>query len=192
MSCGLDARLREYARATSVLVGVKVGSGFALVCGFEAIAAVAKVIADVIRRMPPALQIVVGLLAAAFLIHPQSREKIFGWLKDGLAFVERAKPFFLALAEDFAEATVAAQSAEKTIRATIPPLRRTRVPVVVVARQVCLRAGEPLSLPEIQSRVLRAGYSTRSRTFPAYLKRILRTNHEFVEVSAGLWTTAAA
>lgn len=192
MSGGLDARLREYARATSVLVGAKVGSGFVLVCGFEAITALCKAIADMIRRMPPALQIILGLMAAAFLIHPQSREKIFGWLKDGLAFVERAKPFFLTLAEDFAEATIIAQGAEKTIRAAIPPLPLRRVPAVVVARQVCLRAGEPLSLSEIESRVIRAGYSTRSRTFSAYLKRILRANHEFVEVSAGLWMMGAA
>jgi len=189
---GLDARLREYARATSVLVGVKVGTGFALICGFETIAALAKILADAIRKMPPALQIVAGLLVAAFLIHPQSREKIFGWLKNGLAFLERVKPFFLALAEDFAEATVTAQGAEKTIRATIPALPRTRVPVVVVARQVCLRASEPLSVPEIHSRVLRAGYRTRSRTFSTYLKRVLRTNAEFVEVSTGLWRMAAA
>jgi len=192
MSCGIDARLREYARATSVLVGVKVGSGVALLCGFEAIAALTKIITNAIRRMPPSLQVVVGLLAAAFLVHPQSREKILGWLKNGLALVERAKPFLLTVAENFAEATVAAQRAEETIRATIPPLQRTRVPVVVVARQVCLRAGEPLSLSEIHSRVLRAGYTTRSQTFSAYLKRVLRTNHEFVEVSVGNWMMRTA
>jgi len=117
---------------------------------------------------------------------------MFGWLKNGLALVERAKPFLLTVAENFAEANVAAQSAEKTIRATIPFLPRTRVPVVVVARQVCLRAGEPLSLSEIHSRVLRAGYSTRSQTFSAYLKRVLRTNREFVEVSAGIWILRTA
>ena len=192
MSGGLDAQLREYARATSVLVGVKVGSGLAVLCGFEGIAALIKIITDGIRRLPPSIRVLVGLLIAALLIHPQSREKMFGWLKNGLALVERAKPFLLTVAENFAEANVAAQSAEKTIRATIPFLPRTRVPVVVVARQVCLRAGEPLSLSEIHSRVLRAGYSTRSQTFSAYLKRVLRTNREFVEVSAGIWILRTA
>jgi hypothetical protein len=56
-----------------------------------------------------------------------------------------------------------------------------------------LKFGEPLNgnpepSPERQSRIISAGYVSRSVRFRSYLGLLLRRSNGFVEVSPGLWT----
>lgn len=192
MMAGLDNSLRNYARATSILVGVKVGSGFAVVCSLEVLVALGRVIIEGIQRIPPVVKVCIGLAVAGLLLHPKSRERLLGWLKQALTLVERAQPVLASVShkaiKGLSSVADTAKSAEQTIRAALPAVTKPRAPALVMARAVCLKAGAPLQLAEIERRVRSAGYTTRARNFAAYLKRILRENPEFVEMSAGLWT----
>jgi hypothetical protein len=196
MAGGLDNSLRDYARATSILVGVKVGSGFAVLCGLEMLAALVRATFEGIQKIPPKLKVCIGLVVMGLLLHPKSREHLLGRLKQGLALVDKARPVMVSISRDAIKELVSAaqraKDAEQTIRAAIPTVVKPRVPAVVMARVVCLKAGEPLPLAEIEKRVRNAGYSTRARNFAAYLKRILRQNSEFIEISSGSWTLRVA
>jgi hypothetical protein len=196
MAGGLDNSIRDYARATSILVGVKVGSGFAVVCGLEILAALGRAAIEGIQKIPPILKVCISLAIVGLFLHPKSRERLLGWLKQGLALVEKARPVVVSVSRDafkgLVSAAQTARSAEQSIRAAIPTVVKSRVPAVVMARVVCLKAGEPLPLAEIEKRVRSAGYSTRARNFAAHLKKILRQNSEFIEISSGLWTLQAA
>jgi hypothetical protein len=197
MAGGLDSSLRDYARATSVLVGVKVGSGLAVLCGLEILTALGRAAIEGVQKIPPIIKACIGLTIVGLLLHPKSRERLLGWLRQGLALVERAKPVVASLSRDalkeLSSAAQVAKNSEQAIRAAIPAaITKTRVPAVVMARVVCLKADEPLPLAEIEKRVRSAGHSTRARNFSDYLKRILRRNSEFVETSTGLWTLRTA
>jgi hypothetical protein len=193
---GLDKSLRDYARATSILVGAKAGSGFAVLCGIEILTAVVRAGIEEIRRIPPVLKVCITLAIIGLLLHSKSRERLLGWLKQGLALLERVKPVVVSISRDavkeLADAARTAKSTELVIREAIPTVVKPRVSAVVMVRVVCLKAGEPLPLSEIEKRVRGAGYLTRSRNFGAYLRKILRQNSEFVEVATGLWTLRAA
>jgi hypothetical protein len=192
MAEGLDNSLRDYARATSILVGVKVGSGFAVLCGIEIIAALCKAGIEGIRKIPPTLRVSIGLAIAGLLLHPKSRERLLALLKQGLAFLGRAKPMVASISQDalknIGSAAQTAKTAEQAIRAAIPAVAKPRMPALIMVRAVCLKAGEPLPLSEIEKRVRSAGHPTRARDFKAYLKVILQRNEEFIEISSGLWT----
>jgi hypothetical protein len=196
MAGGLDNSLRDYARATSILVGVKVGSGFAILCGLEVLMALVRASIEGIQKMPPKLKVCIGLVVMGLLLHPKSRERLLRWLKQGSALVEKARPVVVSISrnalKELVSAAQMAKDAEQTIRAAIPTVVKPRVSAVVMARVVCLKAGEPLPLAEIEKRVRSAGYSTRARNFAAYLKKILRQNSEFIEISSGSWTLRAA
>lgn len=191
MAAGLDVTLRDYARDTSILVGVKIGSTFTIVCGYEILVEVCKGLIEGIRKIPPAIMLVVGLGIVGLLLHAKSRERLLAWLREGHALWERISPEIFALSrnaiEELAATAQAAKNAEQTVRASIPSSPRRRLSAVVVVRKVFLKAAEPLALPEIEKRVLDAGYTTRARNFARYLRTILRGNPEFAETSSGLW-----
>ena len=76
MPSGLDRILRDYARATTVILTVKLGSGFAMVIGGHVVYALASLIADLVRKLPPILKILLAACAAIALLHPDSRKRI--------------------------------------------------------------------------------------------------------------------
>jgi hypothetical protein len=60
------------------------------------------------------------------------------------------------------------------------------------ARLICLRSDEPLAVDEIARRILANGYSSRSKTFTDYVRRLLRQDDRFVANAGGLWMLHAA
>lgn len=78
----LDVVLRDYARSTSILVTMKVGSGFALTVGVQALVEIVRVIVDIIRGLPPVVKLILGICVTAIVMHPTSREKLAQSLKE--------------------------------------------------------------------------------------------------------------
>jgi hypothetical protein len=56
----------------------------------------------------------------------------------------------------------------------------------------CLRSEEPLAADEIARRILPNGYSSRSKTFTVYVRRLLKQDGSFVANAEGLWMLRAA
>jgi hypothetical protein len=189
MAPSLDRVLRNYARATSVLVTVRVGSGFAILGGVEILSALFNAAASTIRALPLAVKIVLAVGLAVLLLHPQARRGLVLFLGESWRRLQRSSPVLLSLAKGALEAIADSANLERettrTIEAELHP--GSRRPVLARARVVCMRACEPLSLDEIAQRILNSGYVSRAKNFKAYVRRLLRKDSGFVETVPGRW-----
>lgn len=189
----LDEPLRDYARSTSVIVTVKLGSGLALTFSIMAFVEMVKGITEIIRKLPPIVKIMLLTAVAFALLHPGSREKLIRWAKIVWERLKEAKPVLLPVLEDAAKHLHEAMTTSKTTREAISsrlPIRRKKT-ALDYARQICLRSSQALTAYEIARRIIADGYSSQSKSFPAYVRRLLREDGRFVKAD-GLWTLRAA
>lgn len=91
---------------------------------------------------------------------------------------------------EFSRAQQTAAETYKEIQGALPKSGRSTA--VQRARLICLVSGEPLSIREIERRMLQQGHRTRSRDFARYLRRVLRESGEFVEAGPDQWLLQAA
>ena len=90
----------------------------------------------------------------------------------------------------FAEAAQTSTRTGKVIQARLRV--RGKQTALAYIRLICVKAGEPLSAGEIARRVLASGYCSRSKSFVAYVRRLLREDERFVTNADGLWLIRAA
>jgi hypothetical protein len=185
----IDATARSYARSSSVQIAVMVGSAYTVTIGVEAISAACRVIKNAVEwfgELHPGVQVATigGVLVA--LAHPTSRAKlasVWDWVK------KNATPPVMqavaSIAVQLAEASKNAEAASKRIHEAVPSQRKRTA--LMHARMVCLLAKTPVSLAEIESRMRADGYVTRARDFASYLRRVMRSNEQFTEVSRDVW-----
>lgn len=191
MPAGLDRVLRDYARATTVILTVKLGSGFAIVVGGHVIYAFANLIADCFRKLSPFLKLLLATGAAVALLHPGSRRRIVEFVQNLLKNVRvgvsstLASPTVQSLVEDASRAA----TSRKAVLEVLPVKKGS--PAIAFAYRVCQRAEGPLSYAEIAKRVKTTGYVSKSRNFAAYVRQILRKDSRFSLTSEGLWTLRA-
>jgi hypothetical protein len=192
----MDRILRDYARSTSVLVTVKLGTGFAVVLGWQALGAMIGAVAGMIRRLPPAIQLTLGVAVTIAVLHPRSRE----WLiESSKKLWEQAKGStpVRALTSDntvkhLTEAVTTSNSTGDTIKSRLS-VRGKQTTALAHARQVLLRSPRPLTTGEVADRIVAHGYSSRSKTFPSYVGQLLRKNPRLFSKSGdGLWTFGIA
>jgi len=190
----LDQVLRDYARATSVLVTVKLGSGFALTFSVMAFIEMVKGITEIIRKLPPTVKVILLTAVALVLLHPASREKLIRWAKTVWERLRETKPMLAPILQEAAKYLDEAMTTSKVTREAI----RSRLPIrgkktaLDHARLICLRSSQALTADEIARRILANGYSSRSKTFPTYVRRLLREDARFVANAEGLWMIRAA
>lgn len=188
MPAGLDRVLRDYARSTTVILTVKLGSGFAVVVGGQMIYALTTLVGDFIRKLPPFLKLLLAAAAAIAFLHPDSRKRIVGFTQKLFENVRVGVSSALsseAVRSLVDEASLAATSRETIVDAL--PLKKGS-PAIAFAFRVCQRAEGPLSDSAIAERIKSAGYATRSRTFVAYVRQILRRDSRFSFTAEGRWT----
>ena len=190
----LDLVLRDYARATSVLVSVKLGSGLALTFGIELLAELIRGIVEMIQKLPSAVKLILGTAVVIALLHPTSREKLLHALKKIWERLREAKPVLLSISQGAVRHLAEAAKTSGTTRNVIKSRLRVRGKQTALshARLVCLRSAEPLSADEIARRILANGYSSRSKTFAAYVCRVLTQDSRFVANAEGLWMLRVA
>lgn len=191
----IDTRLRDYARASTVQAAVGIGSSFSVVVGCEFLRVVYRLLAlciGCVGKLPPAAQLGLAVGCLACVVHPMSRAK----LRENWNSSKQSETA-LALREaiiDFGvqavEATAKARNTYESLQAAIPA-RRMR-PLLMHARSVGTASSSPLTLDELERRIRRGGYVSRSRTSRQYLVRVLRSDSSFLEVSRGHWAIRAA
>jgi len=190
----LDSVLRDYARATSILVTVKIGSGLAVTFGIQVFVEMIRGIAEMIRKLPPAIKLILGIAVAIALLHPTSREKLIEWLKRLWVRLRETKPVLVSISQNavkhLAEAAKTSRTAGEVIKSRLPV--RGKQTALSYVRLVCLRSEEPLTAAEIARRVLASGYFSRSKTFTAYVRWLLMQDGRFVAKAEGLWMLRAA
>jgi hypothetical protein len=192
----LDLTPRAHARAGSVAIGTTLGSSLTLVIGTESLAALYRLVKSILegfRRLPGLAQIVIAGGVLAMFAHPKSRAKLLDIWWSFCATANAAKDPVLELtaevANQFFSASATVTQTYKAIQSALPAHRKPSA--IMLARTICLISREPLSLAEIERWMRNEGYSTRSRTFAFYLRRVMRASGQFVEVSPGYWTIHA-
>lgn len=187
----IDTHLRDYARASTVQIAVAIGYSASFVVGWEFLQVVYKLLAcclRAIRQLPPAVQI--GLVAAGLICvaHPKSRAKLKkGW--NALKNSEAMSVLGDAIIDFAVQVNRAAERAEanyRIVEAALP--ERQKRPLLMHARAVCVAAGSPLALAEMERQIRLGGYVSRSQSFRQYLRRVLRSDNSFVEVKPGEWS----
>ena len=186
----VDRILRDYARSTSVLVTVKLGTGFALVLGWQALGAMIGAVAGIIRRLPPAIQLALGIALTLAVLHPRSREWLIESAKKLWEQVKGSTPVRVLTSDNtvkhLTEAVTTSNSTGNTIKSRLR-VRGKQTTALAHARQVLLRSQRPLTADEVARRILANGYSSRSKTFPSYVRRLLRENPVFTKTKDRLW-----
>lgn len=191
LSVSLDLTLRKHARSSSVVIGVTVGSGFALMISFESLGALYRLIEKGVaglRRLPGWAQLGIAGVVLGALAHPKSRAKLMEAFSCVRCAAKNLQPgIFAALVEVATQFFAAQQIATQTyteIQSALPKPRRRSA--IQLARSICLTSSEPLSVLEIERRMRTEGYSTQSKNFTRYLRGLLRQNEQFLQVG-GMW-----
>jgi hypothetical protein len=189
----VDQLLRDYARATSILVTVKLGSGLALTFGIQAFVEAIRSITEMFRKLPPPVKLILGALLAIALLHPTSRERLIQSLKKIWERLRETKPVLVSISHGAVKHLTEAAQTSSTTRNVIQSRLRVRGKKTALshARLIILRSTNPLSADEIARRIFANGYSSRSKNFTAYVSRLLREDGRFVKAD-GLWTLRAA
>jgi|SRR5579863_4744555 len=189
--------LRDYARSSSVSVGITVSSGLVLTISFVglrgAYALIEKTL-NAIGNLPGWAKLVLAAGVVVAIAHPQSRAKLADFwtrIRDG---VSSMTPGFAAavetMAATFLKAHQEAISTRAELESVLPKPRRRSA--LQYARVICVASVEPLSIEEIISRMNADGYTSEAKNFRCYLRGQIRQSRQFVEVSRGQWTLRSA
>lgn len=190
VSVFIDTQLRDYARASTVQIAVRIGSSLSVFVGWEFLCGFCRLLVRLVRavrRLPPELQIVLASAGALALLHPRTRAGLQkGWnsLKGSAAF----QTFCLTCMEFGSQAAEAEEKAHfnfERLQAVLPA--RQKRPLVQHARSVCIAAHSALTLEELERRIRRGGFESQSLNFRQYLRRVLLSDESFIEVEPGRW-----
>jgi hypothetical protein len=194
-ACGhvrIDTACRDYARATSVTLGSTLGSAYTVTIGVEVLRAAVQGVKSLFEgflRLPTWLQFAIAGALAAIVIHPRSRAKLLPVWNSACATARDTKgPLLDAFTRVIGEIAVAQSDADRTrrqVEAALPPTKKASA--IVHARRICVVCAEPIPIKEIARRMRNEGYISRAKDFESYLRRVLRKDDQFVEISHGTW-----
>jgi hypothetical protein len=189
VSTFIDTHLRDYARASSVQIMLELGSSFSVIVSWEFLCAAYRLLSrsiQMLKQLPVAAQVVLAGVAAYAVLHPKGQERLVASWNSllnsaAVGLVWEAVSQFVLTAD---AATRDARSHYEHLQTMVPP-RQPR-PLLHHLRAVCVAAPAGLSVDELERRVRRGGYESRSKTFRQYLRRVLRRDESFIEVWPGL------
>jgi predicted nucleic acid-binding protein len=183
----VDSQLQRYARATSLRLGIAIGSCCSVVFGLEALTTLSRLLSRLVhaaRRLPPAVQILIVGSVAVAVAHPKSRAKMLQLWQSLNRNIKPAMWEAIVISMNhFMEATAIANESHKAIHDALPPPKRRRL--LDHAAAVCLSARRPLPVGEIVREIIANGYKTRSSRPEIYLLRKLRSDNRFRQTEAG-------
>jgi hypothetical protein len=185
----IDLAFRDYARASSIKIGVVLGSGMAFAVSFEMLPILLRILKSVagwIRRQPATTQLAVicGLLIIA--IHPKSRAKFVNtWSAIAPFITDFAMEALARILLEGGQANRDVARHLRSIEAAFPP--STKTTLIMHARAVSIMAKGPLSLVEFEHRIQQDGYKPRSSKSRNYLRYVLNKAPDFVQVAPGHW-----
>jgi len=189
----IDGHLRDYARASTVKIGISIGSRAAVAVSIEMLPVLyqcLKAAMSWFKRQSPALQLALVGAAVALAVHPKSRAKFSSiWQAVAPIVGDALKATAVQLLTEFDEASQRSEHHLREIEMHLPPERKRTV--LMRARAVCTVAKRPLTTKQIAERMRADGYGFQSIHLPTYLRRVLRAASEFSEGPAGEWKMIA-
>jgi hypothetical protein len=185
----IDVALRDYARASTVKIGVVLGSGMAFTISFEMVPVLFRMLKGVagwMKRQSPTTQVAIICGVLILAIHPKSRAKfVSAWQAIAPVISDFAMKALTTIVLEAAQATRDSAGHLRTIEAALPPPAKTTL--IMHARAVSIMAKGPLSLVEFERRIQQDGYKPRSSNSSVYLRRVLLKAPDFVQVAPGRW-----
>ena len=146
--------------------------------------------------LPSIVKVILGGAAVAAVVavlHPRSRQTLMQWTKGIRERLREVKPELVSFSQRAVKYLAEEAKTSKTTLETIQSRLRVRGKQTALpyVRLICLRSKEPLSAGEIARRVLASGYSSRSKNFAAYVRRVLKQDGRFIGNADGLWMLRA-
>lgn len=185
----IDVALRDYARASTIKIGVVLGSGMAFAVSFEMVPMLLRMLKSVagwFSRQSPTTQIAIICGLLILVVHPKSRAKfVNAWQSMAPVLTDLAMEAVARIVSEADEANRDASSRLRVIEAAFPPSVKTTL--IMHARAVSIMAKGPLSLVEFEHRIRQDGYKSQSPNSRSYLRRVLLRSPEFLEVAPGRW-----
>jgi hypothetical protein len=190
----IDTRLRDYARKSTVQMAMGFGSSVSIMLSLQSLQGLYRLLMKVLsgfRRLPPAAQLAIVGAATFCLLHPKSHTKIreiWKFWKSSPITIGFCNAL-LEFAGQYADALAGVEENYEVLQALVPVGRKRTL--LHHARSVCVEAGCALTLEEMERRIRRGGYTSRSQALRSYLRRVIRTDDSFAEVSPGRWLICA-
>jgi predicted nucleic acid-binding protein len=185
--------LRDYSRASSVDVSIKMGGAVVMVASgavLVKLGAWVRGFFSMVGNLPPWIKWLLAGVVVAAVIHPTGRT----WLRQ----LARSLPTQMRGSLDVLVPIVlrAMVEADRSRKASAAALERVHSgvaapvpqPAWAYAMRVCLEEGTPLRVEEISRQVLHDGYVTRAKDFVGYMRKVLREREEFVEIGEDRWS----
>jgi hypothetical protein len=180
--------LRDFSRAASTGLALKIGGRVALMVAGAPLVALARAGARFIARLPAPVQVGLALAALWAVLHPKGRAFLAQTASSPrLQPVKRVVKGYL---QELGRSQATASERWGAVKTSLPDRRRQLL--IAHARAICAAAPGPLSEQAIESAIRKAGYVTRSRNFRAYLRRRLRADPRFQETDRGQWSVIRA
>lgn len=144
-------------------------------------------VARMFNRLPPEIiALVLGLVTGALLYRP-TRDRIVSGLRGGrealAATLNEVLPVvgqLMRLASDKGQSAAEAWS-------KMPLTTHGHIPLAVQVLAVCIAANRPLTSEEIRLRLAASGARTTAKSFPSYLRRVLRNHRGLISLADGRW-----
>ena len=185
--------LRDYARASSVSVGLGMSAGFVVTLSYASLRGIYAVIDKSVRiigDLPEWVKLILAAGVVAAVVHPKSRHWLIETWQRFRTTIASITPELETAVETAARLYLEAQ--EKTmqtrsaLQVSLPPTRRRTA--LQMARVICLAHSEPLSIKEMAVRMEAEGYVSEAKHFHRHLRQQFQASGQFTEVSPGRWT----
>ena len=184
--------LRDYARSSSMSIGITVSSGLVITisCGaFWGAYKLLKKSLNMVTDLPLWAKLLSVAAIAVVFANPSARLKVLDFwtgFRDKFAGLQ---PGIVDGLDTVAMAYIKAREDAMAGRAKLDRMlpKQRRPTAIQHARIICVAANGPLSITEIASRIRAAGYVSKAKDFPRYVARQLRISGQFKEVGRGLW-----
>jgi len=165
------------------------GGSIVTVIAIENVLALLKLASELFMRLPKWMQLSLIVGAGILILNPDSRAVINKFLSDAskklsIAYTE-LKPLLAEVSQALQTESAKANTSLKNIKDALPP--QQRVSLKIIARSVCIAAGAPLALSEIERRVFLNGYETKSKSLRIYLRKVMNEDPSFTQLEDGRW-----
>ena len=179
----VDDDLRDYARGSSVRIGVSFGSGLVVSISVPAIFRMLKSSLAWLSRQPLAFQLALAALVFTLLRNRRVRTWVSNkWKEYWPALVELMTSVLL----EYCESQTKAFDARRRIQKAIPALTKRRS-ALQYCQGACPADNRARSMSEILKAMREDGYYSKSRDPASYVRGVMRRSGRFVELKSDCW-----
>ena len=188
----LPRALRDYARSSSVYIGITSELGLVLVLGFGSLTGACAVVdrlLSAIGRLPDWAKFLLAVSVAALIVHPTSRKKLMEQWTRFREWMISLAPTLGTILREIAVAYVKANDHAKTTASELQqilPETRPKTTIQLI-RLILLMSDAPISVADIAAQMRGEGFGDEDENLSRDIEEELRASLQFIEASKGKW-----